>query len=41
MNERQFWRYLGFTATVALLLGGWLIAQRSGITLGRIPLGGH
>lgn len=33
MNERQFWRYLGVTAAVALLLGGWLIAQRSGLTL--------
>lgn len=33
MSERQFWRYLGVTATIALLLGGWLIAQRSGLTL--------
>ena len=33
MNERQFWRYLGVTAGIALLLGGWLISQRSGLTL--------
>jgi 1,4-dihydroxy-2-naphthoate octaprenyltransferase len=33
MNERQFWRYLGVTAAVALALGGWLIAQRAGLTL--------
>lgn len=33
MSERQFWRYLGATAAIALLLGGWLIAQRSGLTL--------
>ena len=33
MNMRQFWRYLGVTAAVALALGGWLIAQRSGLTL--------
>jgi 1,4-dihydroxy-2-naphthoate octaprenyltransferase len=33
MNERQFWRYLGVTAVVALLLGGWLISQRSGLTM--------
>ena len=33
MNERQFWRYLGVTASIALLLGGWLISQRSGLTL--------
>jgi 1,4-dihydroxy-2-naphthoate octaprenyltransferase len=33
MNERQFWRYLGVTAGIALILGGWLIFQRSGITL--------
>ena len=33
MNQRQFWRYLGVTAGIALLLGGWLISQRSGLTL--------
>tara|TARA_R110002049_G_scaffold208811_14_gene379341 strand:- start:4016 stop:5008 length:993 start_codon:yes stop_codon:yes gene_type:complete len=33
MNERQFWRYLGVTAGVALLLGGWLVFQRAGLTL--------
>ena len=33
MNERQFWRYLGVTAGIALLLGGWLIMQRSGLTI--------
>jgi 1,4-dihydroxy-2-naphthoate octaprenyltransferase len=33
MNERQFWRYLGVTALVALALGGWLISQRSGLTM--------
>ncbi len=33
MSERQFWRYLGVTAGIALLLGGWLILQRGGLTL--------
>lgn len=33
MNERQFWRYVGVTAGIALLLGGWLIMQRAGLTL--------
>ncbi len=33
MSERQFWRYLGVTAGIALLLGSWLISQRSGLTL--------
>jgi 1,4-dihydroxy-2-naphthoate octaprenyltransferase len=33
MNERQFWRYLGVTAAVALALGGWLIVQRAGLTM--------
>jgi 1,4-dihydroxy-2-naphthoate octaprenyltransferase len=33
MSETQFWRYLGVTAAVALALGGWLILQRSGLTL--------
>jgi 1,4-dihydroxy-2-naphthoate polyprenyltransferase len=33
MNEQQFWRYLGVTAGVALLLGGWLVFQRAGLTL--------
>lgn len=33
MSENQFWRYLGFTAGIALLLGGWLVYQRSGLTL--------
>ena len=33
MSERQFWGYLGVTAGIALLLGAWLISQRSGLTL--------
>lgn len=33
MSEGQFWRYVGVTAGVALLLGSWLIYQRSGLTL--------
>ncbi len=33
MNEAQFWRYLGVTAGIALLLGGWLVWQRSGLTM--------
>lgn len=33
MSERQFWRYLGGTAVIALALGGWLVVQRSGLTL--------
>ena len=33
MNEAQFWRYLGVTAGVALLLGGWLVWERSGLTI--------
>lgn len=33
MSEGQFWRYLGVTAAVALAVGGWLILQRSGLTL--------
>jgi len=33
MNEQQFWRYLGVTAGVALLLGAWLVSQRSGLTV--------
>lgn len=33
MSERQFWAYLGVTAGIALLLGAWLITQRSGLTL--------
>lgn len=33
MSETQFWRYLGFTAGIALMLGGWLVYQRSGLTL--------
>ncbi|MEZ5573082.1 MAG: prenyltransferase [Halioglobus sp.] len=33
MDERQFWRYVGVTAIVALLLGGWLVFQRAGLTL--------
>ena len=33
MNTRQFWRYLSVTAIIALVLGGWLVAQSGGITL--------
>jgi 1,4-dihydroxy-2-naphthoate octaprenyltransferase len=33
MSEGQFWRYVGVTASIALLLGGWLVYQRSGLTL--------
>ena len=33
MDEPQFWRYLGVTAGIALLLGGWLVWQRSGLTM--------
>ncbi len=33
MDERQFWRYVGVTAGIALLLGGWLVWQRSGLTI--------
>ena len=33
MSEKQFWRYLGVTAAVALLLGAWLVSQRSGLTI--------
>lgn len=33
MSERQFWHYLGITASIALLLGGWLVSQRAGLTL--------
>lgn len=33
MSERQFWGYVGVTAGIALLLGGWLVFQRSGLTL--------
>ena len=33
MDERQFWRYVGVTAGIALLLGGWLVFQRAGLTL--------
>ncbi|RLQ21340.1 prenyltransferase [Seongchinamella sediminis] len=33
MNEGEFWRYLGVTAGIAMALGGWLIYQRSGLTL--------
>jgi len=33
VSERQFWRYLGATAGVALALGGALVAQRGGLTL--------
>jgi 1,4-dihydroxy-2-naphthoate octaprenyltransferase len=33
MNARQFWRYLGITALIALALGAWLIVQRGGVTL--------
>ena len=40
MDERQFWRYLGVTAGIALLLGGWLVLQRSGLTLDLMLAGG-
>ena len=33
MSEAQFWRYVGVTAGIALLLGAWLVYQRSGLTL--------
>jgi 1,4-dihydroxy-2-naphthoate octaprenyltransferase len=33
MSERQFWRYVGVTAGVALALGGWLIYETGGLTL--------
>lgn len=33
MSQRQFWRYLGVTAGIALALGCWLVIQRSGLTL--------
>ena len=33
MSEPQFWRYVGVTAGIALLLGCWLVFQRSGLTL--------
>ncbi len=39
MSEAQFWRYLGVTAGIALLLGGWLIFQRSGLTLNLMAAG--
>ncbi len=40
MSERQFWGYLGVTAGIALLLGAWLISQRSGLTLDLMLAGG-
>ncbi len=40
MSEREFWRYVGVTAGLALLLGGWLIGQRSGLTLSLMLAGG-
>ena len=39
MSEAQFWRYLGVTAGIALALGGWLIYQRSGLTLNLMAAG--
>lgn len=33
MSGRQFWRYLSVTGGVALVLGCWLVFQRSGLTL--------
>jgi 1,4-dihydroxy-2-naphthoate octaprenyltransferase len=33
MNEGQFWRYVGVTAGIALVLGAWLVSQRSGLTI--------
>ncbi|TGD74175.1 prenyltransferase [Mangrovimicrobium sediminis] len=33
MSGPDFWRYVGVTAGIALLLGGWLVVQRSGLTL--------
>jgi 1,4-dihydroxy-2-naphthoate polyprenyltransferase len=32
MDEKQFWRYLGVTAGIALAFGAWLVYQRSGLT---------
>jgi 1,4-dihydroxy-2-naphthoate polyprenyltransferase len=40
MSERQFWRYLGITAGIALLLGAWLVSQRSGLTVDLMLAGG-
>lgn len=33
MSPTQFWRYVGVTAGIALALGGWLVFQRSGLTV--------
>ncbi len=33
MSEQEFWGYVGVTAGIALLLGSWLVFQRSGLTL--------
>lgn len=33
MSKAQFWRYLAVTGSIALLIGGWLVWQRSGMTL--------
>ncbi len=33
MTIRQFWTYLGITGGIALLLGAWLVWERSGLTL--------
>jgi 1,4-dihydroxy-2-naphthoate octaprenyltransferase len=33
MSAGQFWGYVGVTAGIALSLGVWLVAQRSGLTL--------
>ncbi|MCB1842612.1 MAG: prenyltransferase [Halioglobus sp.] len=32
MTQAEFWRYVGVTAGIALVLGGWLIVQRGGLT---------
>jgi 1,4-dihydroxy-2-naphthoate polyprenyltransferase len=40
MSEPQFWRYLGITAAIALLLGAWLVSQRSGLTVDLMLAGG-
>ena len=40
MSEPQFWRYVGVTAGIALLLGAWLVSERSGLTIDLMLAGG-